>query len=1675
MAGKIPAGEFNTRVTLDANQPMQSLRELKSEVSSATSTWKAQRAELKMAGDELGAAKAKYEGITSALSKQTEVLAAQKTSLQKLEKAQSQVDRSTKDGQAEYERYSIQIARAQRNIEGATTKVVRLSQQQDKAKNSLNYYKSGLASAQNSLQKMSESSGAYVRRLEVEGKAEEANKARLQALGNEYEQLNKIYSIQSRELSKIASSAGKSSEAYRRQKVRVDETATSLAKTKTQMADVNSEMHKANPSIWDRIKNKLTGVNSKAKHTHSLFHTIFTANFWSGALQTGLTNLWNGLKNAVSSGMELDGAIGKIKAQWTGMGVGTKETNRMVKQMGDLKVQTGATSDQIATVQRRMANWSVIGTNGAEKMSKSIFEIGINSRMSADKISNMSAQLMRVGSTGKVTLSSLNRITRGATGFYATLAKGAGMSQDKLKETLATGQVTQKQFQAWMAASAKYGDETFKAYGKTQAGAQAQMNAAWDQLKAKMSAPLFDAKTSGMNQLASLMSSKPVQQGAHMLGEGLKEIAKWAMKGLGWMSEHKKDIVGIGSDFLTIAKDLAVDIWKDFATIIGDIGDAFGLTSKKARESKDPMDKFKGAMDGLAKNKDAIKKIADAMAIIAGLKTIGAVVSPLYKLATLKVGSGTVLDMLKNGVKGGALTSLRKAGGFGGLSTAGKISTVAAGAGVAIQSGVDIYKGIKDKVGSRKQYEDIGKGVGSGIGGGIGMYFGGPMGAAIGSAIGSKVGKWGGDAVKNFQKGWQKNQPPKKKWSIENLSWSTKDAFKKMGKAWDNYGKQQQVRQKKLQKQEAAQTKAQQKEAVKRKKNWDNYWKNVGKGWNDYWKKVGKSYNSGSKKLAKNLQSFAKKSRKSWSKHWSDSAKTVRSWADKTHKNYTKGIKYLEKSFKSYTKNAKKNWSSHWSKLRKDVSNFWSKSQKETNKGSKKLLKALKQYHSQSKDKWNDHFNDVKGAFQDFSKRLRDNHGNFFKALKQEGSHHLDNIRKNWADHWSDIRKNTADAYDKIRQNSNDWGSKMNSWFGKFGAGWQKGWQNLGSAISRIWSDAWSTMQKIAKGGINRLIDFLNGGIGAVNSVIHLFGGGKSTFSKVSHLATGTGYGTGQRRPITKPTLAVVNDGNDSPETGNKESWYRPDTGEFGIFQGRNTPTFLAPGTEVFNASETRGLLHGVGFEHFAGGTGFFDDVGKFFGGIGAWIGGATDKLKKWFDTAENVIKNPMKYLNGIFHTGHWGLGHGAILDIGNAGFSKAKNQVSSFWSTLWNMVSGQLDGGGAEGGLLGAVEKYGKGHPYVWGAAGPSAFDCSGLVMYALRHAFGRSFPHYSGAQYNATTAVSDPQPGDLVFFGPGGSEHVGVYAGGGKYYSAMSPSSGIGMSTVASGPGRASYRRVPGLKGASASTGPKATKGLESFVKRAVGPGFWKFIGKLADLFGINADAEPGGMGVERWGEVIKRVAAEMHTSVSGTDVAKILDMIRHESGGNAKITQPGADPDGDGSGPARGLLQFKTRTFNYYKLHKNDSVYNGVDALKALFNDSNWRSDIHWGGGWSPSGRRRFANGGLATVPSVFGEAGPEMAIPLSTAKSSRTYELIGKTAALAAARDGVDSDNQANSKLVKKVDDLTDQLQILVAVLSQQSDIKVELTMDKRKMGQALITPIDRALAKQYAARRMRFSG
>ncbi len=101
---------------------------------------------------------------------------------------------------------------------------------------------------------------------------------------------------------------------------------------------------------------------------------------------------------------------------------------------------------------------------------------------------------------------------------------------------------------------------------------------------------------------------------------------------------------------------------------------------------------------------------------------------------------------------------------------------------------------------------------------------------------------------------------------------------------------------------------------------------------------------------------------------------------------------------------------------------------------------------------------------------------------------------------------------------------------------------------------------------------------------------------------------------------------------------------------------------------------------------------------------------------------------------------------------------------------------------------------PFVWGGAGPNAFDCSGLTQYAYAAA-GISLPHSSRMQATMGTAVSraDLQPGDLLFYYSPVS-HVSMYIGNGQMVHASTSGQPVKVVSVDSMGGITAMRRIAG-----------------------------------------------------------------------------------------------------------------------------------------------------------------------------------------------------------------------------------------------------------------------------------------
>jgi peptidoglycan DL-endopeptidase CwlO len=114
--------------------------------------------------------------------------------------------------------------------------------------------------------------------------------------------------------------------------------------------------------------------------------------------------------------------------------------------------------------------------------------------------------------------------------------------------------------------------------------------------------------------------------------------------------------------------------------------------------------------------------------------------------------------------------------------------------------------------------------------------------------------------------------------------------------------------------------------------------------------------------------------------------------------------------------------------------------------------------------------------------------------------------------------------------------------------------------------------------------------------------------------------------------------------------------------------------------------------------------------------------------------------------------------------------------------TAGSAAGLGALGNRIVSTAAQYEGTPYVYGATGPSSFDCSGFTQYVFKK-MGISLPRTAQQQYDAAQHISrsQAQPGDLVFMGsPDGIYHVAIYAGNNKIWTAPEPGESVKLGNM-------------------------------------------------------------------------------------------------------------------------------------------------------------------------------------------------------------------------------------------------------------------------------------------------------
>ena len=1554
MANKINA-TMSTEISLNTLGASESIKHLTQLVSSATSAWKAQEAQLKSAGDSLGAAKAKYDGLSESITRQ-------QAKIDSLKREQSELKGNTAETAEQYLKY-------QRQIDQATTKLASMESQQQKAKSSLDYYKSGLAGLQQQFRQQNEASETYIKRLQAEGRESEVNAEKSKHLKSSIENLTNQYKIQESMLEKVAAESGKTSDKYLLQKKRLDETATSLANAKNEQEKLNEEFRKANPTFFDKIRakakesaNEMQELAEKATQTNSVlgsFREKLSFGAIAGLGVSAIQSIGSAMSNMTGEVMNTSDAIEKFQSTMNFAGKTKEETEEATK---IFKKYADDTVYDLNDITNTGAQLAANGIESYKELAVAAGNLNAVAGGNADTFKSVGMVLTQTAGAGKLTTENWNQMADaipGASGKLQEALKNMNAYTGDFRDAMADGQISAEEFlkaiqdlgstdAAEEAARStktfegaignleatvttgmtnvldafgkekvtgtitKFGDFVAKAFEKAADGIKwmkdnisvitmgplgrfanvvkmtfGQVVESFDKGKGAIKdfleklgtvnlnfsgavwQVMADAVAGISNGFESISKNmKDSESPINAFKNGFEKIVGLSDKFFMYIYNHNGDIVQIVSSVTEIVGLFAQGVWDTVSDAIKEIGKGFSAIFKNSKKSFDPISKLSGAVQGVAKHKDAIKAVGAMFAtyfistkVVAGFNAAG---------TAIKTMSGNIVKSL-NAIKTAAMANPY-------LAIAIAITTIVAGF-------VELYK-------HNKKFRDFCDGIAKSVKDGIG------------SAI-----KWLKDKFDSMSKGWKKF---KKSISdgTDNVVKSIKNGTKKVG----------------------------------------NFFTSVGKTIKNVVTTIGK------------ILIFSNPVVLGFALMYKESAK---------FRKFVKGIVNLVGDLKDgiskKTKEIKKSWDKHWDKTKEKASKTWDGIKDNAKESTEKLAKTIREKHDEIHDKWS-------------------------KTWKKS---------KNYlSNKWDEINDESKKKFGK------DFKDLVFDNLGKIGDKFQEIWDKIRNGFSELWSG----LKELAGNGINAVIKIPNDGIDGINDLIHDFGGPKEAIKKIPKVkfATGTGYfNSSYRNPITRPTLATLNDGNDSPETNNQEMVIFPN-GKAVLPQGKDVQMLLPAGTEVLNASELAMLAGLNNRQAFAKGTGFWSKIWNTATSVAssAWNGlkDGVDKFTKMLSFITDAVTDPAGTLAKKFSPNADKL-DGVFSSLGNALYKKPIETAKSWWSELWSMAKEKSSPeiqAGAIGDDYQFKDRVADSGVDPWGYFFK---ECVSFVASRLSNQ-GVNPSLFSGLGngnmwLNARVPRSStPRPGMVAVYAKNGQNHVSTVSGvSGDMFSGEEYNyAGSHAYHAFSGRPISMVDTFLDFGVHVADKAKEENSPLRKLIKGQVG-GMFDWIAKmLAPLNMASSLDNPQGGSVERWRSYVERALKANGIEPTAFRVSKILATIKRESNGDPNA-QNNWDSNAMAGHPSIGLMQTIGPTFEAYKHAGHNNIRNGYDNLLAAINYIKHRY------GTSDAAFNRvaaygYANGGLVSKNGVYELAEgnmPEYVIPTDIAKRGRAWQLLSEAVA------------------------------------------------------------------------------
>lgn len=816
MADKKIVSTLATEFTVDSTKAVESVKELKSQVATLSKEWKVQEVQMKSAGDAMGAAQVKVDGLT----KQYEING---RAIDKIKADMSGLNREVAGEREEYNKLAQQLLKAE-------TQQNSLNAQLNRAENTLRGYKDGTIQLNKELKEQNSLTQATIERLQAEGRETEANSVKLKSLTANKERYNQLLTAEKAKLDDIGAKLGTNSSEYTKQATYVERLGTKLAKTNHEMAELGNA--KPNLSGLSALSEKLDSISDKAKHTQLTFGKLFVANLASKAAFTALDRLRDKISDNLHEAVEYNKEQQVMGATWLTLTGNASKGKDMVNSINQISTAFGQTNELTNELEQQF--YHVFNQKGpTDELTKSVLTLADTLGMSADDTKRLGLNFTHMMSSSKLQLGDFNMITDQLPMYGEKLLEferqaqhNTQLTMGELRKQMSAGKISAEDATKVMnELGAKYKDASENMMN-TASGMERVIAARSKALTGALIEPIMNAKNPIFGAVSKWVSDNRTEAEFNKLGHAINNSFNTITEAFGKEFKAKSFTEGADQFINTVTKDVTKfgDYIADHATeitnffkMVKDLGGAgfsvVGTSLKVALPllegfgniASDNPGKFKVmvgsiiAMDlafkvffgtvklinttlgAFSAVKDGIKWASNVFGIKAETKALEEQNKVLLENSALSsVGAGGSIGTVGKGAVVAAEKEAGKLGKLKGLTGAGKGLVAGAGALSVLSASTDLI-GINSSNAGGK----VGAFSGNLGGGALGAAIGTAILPGIGTAIGAGIGSIGGDKIgellgKSIQKGLSKT-----KLKVPEIN--AKDAYDKLNNTAKKY------------------------------------------------------------------------------------------------------------------------------------------------------------------------------------------------------------------------------------------------------------------------------------------------------------------------------------------------------------------------------------------------------------------------------------------------------------------------------------------------------------------------------------------------------------------------------------------------------------------------------------------------------------------------------------------------------------------------------------------------------------------------------------------------------------------------------------------------------------------------------------------------------------------------